>query len=162
LTALYAFGVESFVYRDLKIGRDAPRVMAQCAILVGGVLIILGVALGFTNYLVDAQIPARGVAWVKDSIDSPLLFLILLTLSPPRLPPPPPPFPPPGPRPLGPLPPLARLAPPHPPEGPGFRHRPRPSRDHLPGQHGIGIPAPAGGDEPVPGLLPFQPALAGG
>src|SRR5262249_28091075 len=79
LTALYAFGVEAFVYRDLKIG-DAPRVMAQCAILVGGVLIILGVALGFTNYLVDAQIPAGGVVGVKVSIVSPLLSLLLLTL----------------------------------------------------------------------------------
>ena len=80
LTALYAFGVETFIYRDLQIIRDAPRVMAQCAILVGGVLIILGVALGFTNYLVDAEIPAKGVAWVSGAIHSPLVFLLLLNL----------------------------------------------------------------------------------
>jgi tripartite ATP-independent transporter DctM subunit len=80
LTALYAFVVETFVYRDLKVAADAPRVMAQCAILVGGVLIILGVALGFTNYLVDAEIPAKGVAWVSGTIHSPLLFLLLLNL----------------------------------------------------------------------------------
>jgi C4-dicarboxylate transporter, DctM subunit len=80
LTALYAFVVETFVYRDLKVATDAPRVMAQCAILVGGVLIILGVALGFTNYLVDAEIPAKGVAWVSGAIHSPLVFLLLLNL----------------------------------------------------------------------------------
>ena len=80
LTALYAFVVETFVYRDLKISTDAPRVMAQCAVLVGGVLIILGVALGFTNYLVDAEIPAKGVAWVSGAIHSPLVFLLLLNL----------------------------------------------------------------------------------
>jgi C4-dicarboxylate transporter, DctM subunit len=80
LTALYAFVVETFVYRDLKIAADAPRVITQCAILVGGVLIILGVALGFTNYLVDAQIPAKAVAWVSGTIHSPLVFLLLLNL----------------------------------------------------------------------------------
>jgi len=54
LTALYAFFVEVVLYRDLKITRDAVRVMAECGLLVGGVLLILGVALGFTNYLIFA------------------------------------------------------------------------------------------------------------
>jgi C4-dicarboxylate transporter, DctM subunit len=80
LTALYAFIVETFVYRDLTVGKDTPRVMSECGILVGGVLLILGVALGFTNYLIDAQVPARGVAWVRSTITSPLLFLLLLNL----------------------------------------------------------------------------------
>jgi tripartite ATP-independent transporter DctM subunit len=80
LTALYAFLVETFVYRDLKLARDVPRVMTECGLLVGGVLLILGVALGFTNYLVDAQIPAQAVDWVTSSIKSPLLFLLLLNL----------------------------------------------------------------------------------
>jgi len=80
LTALYAFVVETFVYRDLTVRRDTPRVMAECGILVGGVLLILGVALGFTNYLIDAQIPARGVVWVKGAVHSPLVFLLLLNL----------------------------------------------------------------------------------
>jgi len=80
LTALYAFVVETFVYRDLTIRKDAPRVMSECGILVGGVLLILGVALGLTNYLIDAQVPARGVAWVRTTISSPLVFLFLLNL----------------------------------------------------------------------------------
>ena len=54
--------------------------MAECGLLVGGVLLILGVALGFTNYLVDAEVPARGVEWVTGTIHSPLLFLLLLNL----------------------------------------------------------------------------------
>ena len=78
LTALYAFVVETFVYRDLKIVRDVPRVMTECGLLIGGVLLILGVALGFTNYLIDAQIPTRGLEWVTGSIHSPLIFLLLL------------------------------------------------------------------------------------
>jgi tripartite ATP-independent transporter DctM subunit len=78
LTALYAFVVETLVYRDLKIARDVPRVMAECGLLVGGVLLILGVALGFTNYLVDAQVPTRALEWVTASIHSRWVFLLLL------------------------------------------------------------------------------------
>jgi tripartite ATP-independent transporter DctM subunit len=80
LTALYAFFVEVVMYRDLKVGRDVPRVMTECGLLVGGVLLILGVALGFTNYLVDAQVPTRAVEWAKENIDSPWKFLLLLNL----------------------------------------------------------------------------------
>ena len=80
LTAFYAFVVEVFLYRDLKITRDVPRVMAECGLLVGGVLLILGVAMGFTNYLIFAEIPARGLAWVTASIHSPWVFILLLNL----------------------------------------------------------------------------------
>ncbi|HTY61901.1 MAG TPA: TRAP transporter large permease subunit, partial [Acidobacteriota bacterium] len=57
ITALYAFAVESLVYRDLRITRDLPRVMKECGLLVGAILLILGVALGFTGYLIQAQVP---------------------------------------------------------------------------------------------------------
>lgn len=80
VTALYAFCIETFVYRDLKIKKDVPRVMTECGLLVGGVLLILGVALGFTNYLIDAQIPDAAIEWVTGSIRSPWLFLFLLNL----------------------------------------------------------------------------------
>jgi tripartite ATP-independent transporter DctM subunit len=80
LTAVYAFIVEVLVYRDLDLRRDVPRVMAECGLLVGGVLLILGVALGLTNYLVDARIPERVVDWVTGAISSRWLFLLALNL----------------------------------------------------------------------------------
>lgn len=80
VTALYAFFIETVIHRDLTIVRDVPRVMAECGLLVGGVLLILGVALGFTNYLVDAQIPAMAVEWATEAIHSPWVFLLLLNL----------------------------------------------------------------------------------
>jgi len=80
LTAVYAFGVEVLVYRDLSLRRDVPRVMAECGLLVGGVLLILGVALGLTNYMVDARIPERVVDWVSGAIDSRLVFLLALNV----------------------------------------------------------------------------------
>jgi TRAP-type C4-dicarboxylate transport system permease large subunit len=41
VTALYAFVVETLIYRDLGLFRDVPRVMTECGLLVGGVLLIL-------------------------------------------------------------------------------------------------------------------------
>jgi len=80
VTAAYAFAIETFVYRDFKGPRDVARVMAECGLLVGGVLLILGVALGFTNYLIDAQIPGRAVEWVTGTVHSKYAFLLALNL----------------------------------------------------------------------------------
>jgi C4-dicarboxylate transporter DctM subunit len=80
LTALYAFFIETVLYRDLKMKQDVPRVMTECGLLVGGVLLILGVALGFTNYLVDAEVTTRVVEWTTQTIRSPLAFLLVLNL----------------------------------------------------------------------------------
>lgn len=79
-TALYAFTVETLVYRDLHLLRDVPRVIADAGVLVGGVLLILGVALGFTNYLAFAEVPAHAVEWVTASVHSKWMFLLLLNL----------------------------------------------------------------------------------
>jgi tripartite ATP-independent transporter DctM subunit len=80
LTALYAFFVTTAVHRDLRLVRDVPRVMVECGLLVGGVLLILGVALGFTNYLVDAQIPDKAIEWAQGTLHSRLAFLLALNV----------------------------------------------------------------------------------
>jgi C4-dicarboxylate transporter DctM subunit len=80
VTALYVAVVEIGVHRDLKLFRDVPRVMSECGLLIGGILLILGVALGFTNYLVNEEIPARAVLWTTSTVHSPLLFLLLLNI----------------------------------------------------------------------------------
>ncbi|MGA2556456.1 MAG: TRAP transporter large permease subunit [Verrucomicrobiota bacterium] len=80
VTALYAFVVETFACRDFKRAGDIARVMAEAGLLVGGVLLILGVALGFTNYLVDAQVPTHAVEWVTRVVHSKYAFLLALNL----------------------------------------------------------------------------------
>ncbi len=79
-TAFYAFIVEVVIYRDLAM-KDVPRVMTECSLLVGGVLLILGVAMGFTDYLFTASIPEKLVLLAKDTIHSRWLFLLTLNLS---------------------------------------------------------------------------------
>lgn len=80
LTALYALLIEAVLHRDLKWRRDIPRVMTECGLLVGGVLLILGVAMGLTNFLITAQVPDKGVEWVQSAIHSPWMFLLALNL----------------------------------------------------------------------------------
>ncbi len=81
LTAFCAFFVEVFIYRDLKLSRDYREVFVECATIVGGILLILGVALGFTNYLVDAEVPSRLIDWVQMHVQSKYLFLLLLNIA---------------------------------------------------------------------------------
>jgi tripartite ATP-independent transporter DctM subunit len=80
LTALYVLFVTVIVHGDLRLTRDVPRVMTECGLIVGGILLIMGVALGLTNYLVDAQIPDRMVTWATDTIGSRFLFLLALNV----------------------------------------------------------------------------------
>ena len=76
---IYVLLIEVFVYKDLKFN-DMPRIVLDCSTLIGGVLIILGVAMGFTSYLVDAQIPMLLMDWVEQNISSKYVFLLLLNI----------------------------------------------------------------------------------
>ena len=80
LTVLYAFVIECFVHRGLHITRDLPRVCVESATLVGGFMIILAMALGFTSFLILTQVPTLAVEWVQTHIESPLLFLLALNI----------------------------------------------------------------------------------
>ncbi|MEC7918608.1 MAG: TRAP transporter large permease subunit [Candidatus Neomarinimicrobiota bacterium] len=79
LLVVYVLFVELYIYRDIKL-EEIPRIVIDCATLVGGVLIILGFAMGFTGYLVDAQVPLKILQFVKASIDSPIVFLLALNI----------------------------------------------------------------------------------
>jgi tripartite ATP-independent transporter DctM subunit len=80
LTVLYAFFIECVIHRDLKISRDLPRTVTECATLLGGVMIILCVALGLTSYLVDAEVPKQMATWVRSHVESQFLFLLGLNI----------------------------------------------------------------------------------
>lgn len=80
VTAFYVLVVEVFVYRDINIFSDVPRIIRESMLLVGGILIILGVAMGLTNFMVDQQVPDHIFAWVKQFIHSKWAFLVTLNL----------------------------------------------------------------------------------
>lgn len=80
ITALYVLIVEVFIQRDLNLIRDIPRIIVESITMVGGILIILGVAMGLTNYLVDVDVPTQIFEWVKPHITSQAMFLLLLNI----------------------------------------------------------------------------------
>jgi tripartite ATP-independent transporter DctM subunit len=80
LAALYTLIVQRFVHRDLPTWKDVLRVMSDCVALVGGVLVILAVAAGLTNYLVDAQVPSQLIDWTQAHVHSKILFLLGLNV----------------------------------------------------------------------------------
>ena len=79
VTVVYVFIVEVLIYGDIRLA-ELPRVMRDSMVLVGGILIILGVSLASTNYMIDQQVPMKLFEWVTAHISSKLSFLILLNI----------------------------------------------------------------------------------
>jgi tripartite ATP-independent transporter DctM subunit len=80
LAALYAAVVTGLIHRDYPLWRGLGRAFSECGVLVGGVLIIVAVAQGFTQYTLDADIPYRLLEWTQARIESPLVFLLALNV----------------------------------------------------------------------------------
>ena len=79
LLVLYVLTIELYVFKDISF-KDLPKIIIDCSTLVGGVLIILGFAMGFTGYLVDAQIPLKILNFVQSTISSKIIFLLALNI----------------------------------------------------------------------------------
>lgn len=80
ITAFYVLVVEGIVYRDVSFTKDLPRIIKESMILVGSILIILGCALGLTNYLIDEQVPMKILDAMKVYITSKIMFLVVLNI----------------------------------------------------------------------------------
>ena len=79
VTAVYVTIVQTLLYRDIRL-RDLPAVAVRAMVMVGGILLILGVAMAFTNFLVDAEVPQRLFDFMQARIESPIAFLALLNI----------------------------------------------------------------------------------
>ncbi|MDH3635027.1 MAG: TRAP transporter large permease subunit [Gammaproteobacteria bacterium] len=79
VTAVYVLVVEVLIMREIKFS-ELPDIMRDAMMLVGGIMIIIGVSLASTNYLIDAEIPIRMFEFIQSHIDEKLTFLILLNL----------------------------------------------------------------------------------
>jgi tripartite ATP-independent transporter DctM subunit len=80
LTVVYALVMQTLIHRDIDFTRDLPSILVKSIALIGGVFAILGVAMGLTNYMVDAMVTARAVEWVQQTIESRLIFLLALNV----------------------------------------------------------------------------------
>lgn len=79
ITTAYVLIVEVFIYREISL-RQLPETMRNSMVMVGGILLILGVSLASTNYLIDADVPGRLFGFVKEHISNQLTFLMALNI----------------------------------------------------------------------------------
>lgn len=80
VTVAYVIIVECLLYREIPLSR-LPRLVTEAAVMVGGILMILGAALALTNVLVDQQIPQHLFAFVSTQVESRWLFLLILNVT---------------------------------------------------------------------------------
>ena len=79
VTALYVLVVATLIKREIGL-RKLIDTMSEAMRLVGAILLILGVALALSNWLVDQEVPSRLFEFLQEHVDSPLAFLLLLNL----------------------------------------------------------------------------------
>jgi len=79
VTALYVVLVEVVILREISF-RELPGIMRSSMVLVGAILVILGVSVASTSYMIDADIPQRLFEIVSSMVSSQTTFLILLLL----------------------------------------------------------------------------------
>lgn len=79
LTAAYAVLTQTVAHRELD-GRGIARALVECAQVIGGIMLILGMALGLTNFLIDAGIPDAAIDWVQSVLPNKFAFLIALNV----------------------------------------------------------------------------------
>ncbi len=79
ITAAYVLVVEVLIYREIP-WRKLTAIIRNTVVLVGGVLLILGMGMAITNYLIDQEVPQLILDWVGRRIETPLVFLIVLNV----------------------------------------------------------------------------------
>ncbi|MBU1775243.1 MAG: TRAP transporter large permease subunit [Gammaproteobacteria bacterium] len=79
VTAIYVFIVEVLIHREITWTK-LPNIMRESMVLVGAILIVLSMSLASTNYLLDAEIPAKLFDFIRSHVDNAFTFLLLLNI----------------------------------------------------------------------------------
>lgn len=79
VTALYVTIMSVFIYKEISF-KQLFGIMRESMVMIGAILLILAVAMAFTNWLIDAEIPTRLFEFIKQHIDSKWTFLLLLNI----------------------------------------------------------------------------------
>jgi hypothetical protein len=68
------------IYRDINLRKDLPRVVIESMTLVGAILTIMACAVGFTGFLIQAQVPMKLLELMQSLITSQFIFLLVLNI----------------------------------------------------------------------------------
>lgn len=77
VTAIYVLIVDLLILREIPL-RQLPRIIRESMVLVGGILLILGMSLASTNYMIDTGVPQRLLGMIGGLVESQWTFLVLL------------------------------------------------------------------------------------
>lgn len=79
IAAAYAILTQVLAHRELG-WKTLGNTLAECTQIIGGVMLILGMALGLTNFLIEAGIPDAAIAWVQSMVPNKWVFLLVLNV----------------------------------------------------------------------------------
>lgn len=82
ITALYTLVIEVWVYKDLDLKKDLPRIARNSMSLAGAVILILAMANSLMNYVDFVRVPDALLHWLEShtSLDTSWKFLIGLNI----------------------------------------------------------------------------------
>lgn len=82
ITALYTLVIEVWVYKDLSLRKDLPRIAKNSMSLAGAVILILAMANSLMNYVDFVRVPEHILHWLEahTSLDTSWKFLIGLNI----------------------------------------------------------------------------------
>jgi tripartite ATP-independent transporter DctM subunit len=80
LVLVYVLIVECLILKEIDFFQQLPGIIVESAIVSGAIIVILGVALGFTGYLVDEELPNRILSFLVNLTENKLIFLAGLNL----------------------------------------------------------------------------------
>jgi C4-dicarboxylate transporter, DctM subunit len=79
ISVIYALVVELFIHRTIT-AFHLPKVLADSAVMLGTLLIIMALALGLNDFMVEEKIPDLAVAKIQAMDLSPIQFLLIINV----------------------------------------------------------------------------------
>jgi tripartite ATP-independent transporter DctM subunit len=79
MTVIYAVATQWGLHRELSL-QKFTQCLIQSAQIIGGILLIMGMALGITNYLIDVGVPDMASEWVQGITQNRYVFLLALNI----------------------------------------------------------------------------------
>ncbi|MDR2661596.1 MAG: TRAP transporter large permease subunit [Treponema sp.] len=80
VSVIYVFIVEVLIHRDIAL-KDLGAVFRKAVPIIGGVLSIIALSMALSYYIIDTQAPENLTMWMRSTIDSKIVFLLLLNLA---------------------------------------------------------------------------------
>lgn len=77
VTAIYVLIVDVLILREISL-RQLPRIIRESMVLVGGILLILGLSLASTNYMIDTGVPQKLLGTISGLVEGQWSFIVLL------------------------------------------------------------------------------------